>query len=247
MIEPHPDIETPESSTEIWRYMTLDKLLHLLASSSLWLSRCDFFEDGWEGRYSDATYDTFKNTLIGSEDRIERLWQWHQDANCGMRNCLYVNCWHINQEESAALWQIYSNYGKCVAVKTTVHKLRDALAGTDVPVFAGRVKYCDYATEPMPMGNLFTPFLRKRRSFTFEQELRLLHWQPELLSPDRGQPAADLPKGVAVPVDVASLILEVYLTPKADGYMHEAITALFAKFGFGEVKIHQSNLFSEPL
>ncbi len=151
MLESHPDIETPESSTSIWRYMTIDKFLHLLTSSSLWFSRCDYFEDGWEGRYSDATYQTFLKSFIGPEDKIREMWTWHQDRNHEIRNCLFINCWHISEEESAALWQIYSTYGKSVAIKSTIHRLRDAVADVDMSIHAGasniwtmRMKPCQW-------------------------------------------------------------------------------------------------------
>jgi hypothetical protein len=247
MLELHPDIETPESSTSIWRYMAIDKFLHLLASSSLWFSRCDCFEDGWEGRYSDATYENFLKSFKGPEDKIRDLWNWHQDRNHEVRNCLYINCWHINEEESAALWQIHSTYGKSVAIRTTIHRLRDAVADTDMAIHGGRVKYADYATEAMPMHNLFTPFLRKRRSFSFENELRLLYWNSDLMSPGNGTADTEFPAGAAVPVKLDPLIETVYISPQADGYMRDALTALLEKFELSRDKIVQSDLFAAPV
>ena len=225
--------------------MAIDKFLHLISSSSLWFSRCDYFEDGWEGHYSDATYDTFSKSSKRPEAETQNSWGWIQNLNHVCRNYLHINCWHINEDESAALWQIHSTSGKSVAIKTSVGRLRDAIADTDMSIYGGRVRYLDYAKEVMPMENIFTPYLRKRRSFFFENELRLIYWNSALMPSGENMAETDLPAGVAVPVKLDSLIETVYISPQADRYLHDALTVLLEKFGLS-AKIVQSNLFAAP-
>lgn len=227
--------------------MPIDKFLHLLTSSSLWFSRCDFFEDGWEGRYSDATFATFLRSFKGPEEKIRDFWDWHQRQNQEIQNCLYINCWHINEEESAALWQIYSTFGKSVAVKTTMHRLRDAVADNNLSIQCGRVKYLNYANETMPMENLFTPFMRKRRSFAFENELRMLFWDTDLMANARDNPDTKIPPGKRVPIKLEPLIETIYISPHAQSFLRETIETLVEKFDLKRTKIVQSNLFAAPM
>ncbi len=70
----------------------------------------------------------------------------------------------------------------------------------------GRVKYSDYATDAMPMHNLFTPFMRNRRSFAFENELRLLYWNSDLMSPDTDTTDEFPPGGIGDPAAIPALI-----------------------------------------
>ncbi|QDV24376.1 hypothetical protein [Aureliella helgolandensis] len=247
MLESHPHIESPESFTSIWRYMTIDKFLHLLTSSSLWFSRCDYFEDGWEGRYSKATFQTFLKSFKGPEEKIHDLWTSYQNRINELRNCLYISCWHISEEESAALWQIHSAYGKSVAIKSTLHRLRDAVADVDPPIYYGRVKYLDYDTETMPMQNLFTPFMRKRRCFVFENELRMLHWNPELMDLGNDSSETEFPSGSSISVKLEPLIETLYVSPHADSYMRDTIALLIDRFGLSKLEVVQSNLFAAPM
>ncbi len=248
MLEAHPDIETPESLTSIWRYMSIDKLLSLLTSSSLWFSSCDYFEDGWEGHFSPPTYETFLKSFKGLDDKIQALWKSQKDRNQEVRNCLYINCWHINEEESAALWQIYSCYGKSVAIKTTIHRLRDALEETELSIQGGRVRYADYTTEPMPvLHNLFLPFLRKRRSFSFENEFRLIYWNSSQMLNGNASKSTCFPSGLSVPIKLDPLIEKVYLSPRADSYILDALVGLLQRLGLSRVKVIQSELFNGPV
>ena len=40
------------------------------------------------------------------------------------KNNTFVSCWHINGNESDAMWKIYSNK-KGIAIKTTIDKLKN--------------------------------------------------------------------------------------------------------------------------
>jgi len=245
MLESHPHLETPESSTSIWRYMAIDKFLHLLGTSTLWFTRCDRFEDGWEGHYSDATVDAFKASLKGDDDKIDEAWARFRNMNRGIKQCLYLNCWHINEEESAALWQIYSKDSKSIAIKSTVHRLRDALRDTELSIYGARVKYLDYANEPMPWHNLFTPFVRKRRSFAFENELRLLHWEPGRM-PWYETAVTDDILGMPVPVNLDVLVESVFLSPQTESFFRDAVQSLLKRFELSHAKLEISNLFRAP-
>lgn len=248
MIVPHQDVETPESATPIWRYMSVEKLLSLLTTSALWFSRCDRFEDGWEGHYSPASFETFKKSYKAPADKLKELWDLSfADMNRRMRMSMYVNCWHINDEDSAAFWQIHSGLNKCVAIKTTMHHLRNAFNNVPIDIYAGKVHYIDFETTAMSTNNLMTPFLRKRRSFSFETELRLLYWNTssyEALSLNLAD--VELPEGIKIQVDLPTLIQSVFISPNAEPHLKSSIEVLLSKCGLGAVKPSISNLFDKP-
>src|SRR5579885_861214 len=102
----HRDFPTPPDDTMIWRYMSMSKFLSLLISRSLYLTQCDRLEDPFEG------------TLPRNSTPDER-----RDA-AKMRHMMYVNCWYMNEHESAAMWKLYSAAGDGIAVQSTIGRLK---------------------------------------------------------------------------------------------------------------------------
>ena len=104
-------------------------------------------------------------------------------------NFVAVNCWHINEFESAAMWQLYSNFNGGIAIQSTFKRLRESFLGNKkkprfpegevVPVSIGMVDYIDYAKDRNNSGNIMSVCLTKRKSYEHEHELRaitLLPW-----------------------------------------------------------------------
>lgn len=48
-----------------------------------------------------------------------------------MRESVFINCWHRNQDDSAAMWALYGKSGCAVALTSTVGQLADTLRGVD--------------------------------------------------------------------------------------------------------------------
>lgn len=92
----------------------------------------------------------------------------------------FINCWSLGEYESAALWRMYVPPEGGVAIRSTFRRLikcllpseEDKDPGMGNTVFMGRVHYIDYERDLIPEGNSFWPFVHKRRSFEFEQEVR---------------------------------------------------------------------------
>ncbi len=94
---------------------------------------------------------------------------------------LYVSCWHMNDDESAAMWDVYLGGRDGVALQTTVGALRDELdhgSGQETPVFLGAVNYLDYARQTWGPYRPFNAVMHKRRSFAHERELRAVVVRP---------------------------------------------------------------------
>jgi hypothetical protein len=151
------------------------------------------------------------------------------------------------------MWQLYASEG--IAIRSTFGRLTHALPigapgdGTH-PIHVGSVRYLNYETELMPVGNTFWPFVHKRQSFSHEREVRgIIHAVGssmikydhfEMLEP--GVPAG----GFLVPVNLDNLIEAVHVAPSSPAWVKMAIEAVVRRFGL-EVPVIQSSLDAAPL
>jgi len=222
MYSEHPQITTPPDDTVIWRYMSIEKYVSLLHTASLFMCRVDKFEDPWEGTYP-----------VG----YEYLALGHPGALEARRGFLFVNCWHANQYESAAMWDLYASRQAGVAIRTTVGILKQSIRCA-ANVFLGAVRYADYSM-PIPNldGNTMLPALLKRHSFAHEHEIRLITlnfddstWH----STDESIPHL----GFAVPgrqfmsceVDLSVLLRDVMFSPSMPDWLFDALRDLSGRY-----------------
>lgn len=120
-----------------------------------------------------------------------------------------VNCWHINEHESEAMWQLYTAAGQGIAIESTKARLEGALKGDGIHV--DRVRYMDFDFDEIEKGHTHYGLFLKRKSFAHEQELRAT-----ILLPTPGM-------GTAVPCDLNALITQIHIFPKAPPYYAEAV------------------------
>jgi len=150
MYKEHRAFETPPDTCTIWKYMSFAKFVWLLARESLYFSRLDQYDDWWEG-------------LLRRDRNVE--------GKKYIRYNKYINCWHMNDSESDAMWKLYGNpAGETVAIQTNVGRLTKSLEKCPIDVYIGRIKYEE---KNIPEGNLYIPVLYKRKAFQHENELRL--------------------------------------------------------------------------
>src|SRR5690606_27801928 len=81
--------------------------------------------------------------------------------------------------------------------------------GQDPEVQIGQVKYVDYENQFIPEGNLYYPFLYKRKSFEHEREIRLLVRDNTTLIGEE----PEFEHGCFKKVDLKQLINSIYLSP----------------------------------
>ena len=111
MLTTNPEIQVPPDETVIWRYMDMNRLLSLLRTSRLHLSRLDHLGDPWEGTWPQPVLDAYRSRATIS--KVEFLLDTDQ-----LQKKTFVNCWHISPHESAALWALYSKESG-LAIKST--------------------------------------------------------------------------------------------------------------------------------
>lgn len=139
-----------DPNVAIWRYMDFTKFVSMLESKTLYFSRADLLGDPFEGSCSRDNEqlrpevlkhfykDFYKNIpaeiLADIRAKQSNFKQW-------FRYWVFVNCWHMNATESAAMWKLYAKSNEAVAVKSSFSRLSNAL---DDKVIVGMVEYIDF-------------------------------------------------------------------------------------------------------
>src|SRR6266571_5075287 len=157
MREKHPVFETVERDAPIWRYFDFPKFISFLDQRALWFSRANLLGDPLEGSFT-RTRAAEREALLRNppEGRtradLERVFRLNESLFAQMPRCTYINCWHLGDHESMALWHGYGGGKYGVAVRSTFGLLDDLLPkevphGLPPQVLIGRVRYIDLASE----------------------------------------------------------------------------------------------------
>lgn len=243
------DPNLPEDTETLWRYIDFTQFVSILEGNQLWFSAADNFTDKWEGGLTKRQVERISKNIPSfidkSVDSVRQLY----DA---LRATTYISCWHYRKGETAAMWELYNDRGKEVAIKTTVGGLRKAVRWTD-DMKMGCVEYKDYDSG----GNLFpvtrnSPFFHKRLSFEHEHEFRIV--KSEFNLPERAAVEDGLKEIVAekggvgrgVPVDRGDLIDEVVVSPVAGGWMRGLIEDVLETYEMDGVAVSDSKLGGDP-
>ena len=148
------------------------------------------------------------------------------------------------------MWRLYAQSNEAVAVRSTYKRLRDCLPYDEKShpcVYIGEVQYIDYEHQPIPEGNLFWPFLHKRRSFQHERELRGVVLDSGGLADSRpGLPGRPELPGLPIDVDLNVLIESVYVAPTSPGWFRELVGRVLKRYGLPH-EPRQSALDAAPL
>lgn len=222
---------TENSDTVIWKYLDLSKFLDLLLSRKLFMSRSDKFEDQYEGTFSEPTYEEIKKLAINNPDFIN-YYKTHREK-------IAISSWHINEYESFAMWQIFTQNSEGLAIQSTLGRLQNALhPETTFKQYIGEVNYIDYKKEYIPFDDNFFPFLFKRKSFQYEREVRVIT--------DVTDHNIKLNDGLKINVDINQLIEKIYIHPKSENWYKNLVIELVKQLGF-DFTIEKSDLESDIL
>jgi hypothetical protein len=228
----NPNIKLPEDpETIVWKYLDLSKFLDLLLSKKLFMSRSDKFEDQYEGTFSEPTFEEIRKLSIDNPDFLN-YYKTHREK-------VAISSWHINEYESFAMWQIFTQNSEGLAIQSTIGRLQKALQPEEhFQQYIGEVNYIDYKKEYIPFDDLFFPFLYKRKSFQYEREVRIIS--------DVTQNNLKLNDGLKINVDVDLLIEKIYIHPKSENWYKNLVIQLVKKLGF-DITIEKSDLESDIL
>ena len=227
-----PNIKLPQDpDTIIWKYLDLSKFLDLLLSQKLFMSRSDKFEDQYEGTFSEPTFEEIKKLSIDNPDFLN-FYKTHREK-------VAISSWHINEYESFAMWQIFTQNSEGLAIQSTVKRLQDALIPEkNYKQYIGEVNYIDYKKEYIPFDDMFFPFLFKRKSFQYEREVRIIT--------DVADSNIKLNDGLKINVNISQLIEKIYIHPKSENWYKKLVIQLVTQLGF-DFEIEKSDLESDIL
>lgn len=233
----HPCFLQPsDAHVLVWRYMDFTKFVSLLESSSLFFCRADLFDDPFEGSIPKGNV-IHRQDIYGQipENQREKAIAQLVGYRKRVRSYTYINCWHMNEHESAAMWKLYSSSNEAIAISS---KYSSLIAALDSEVYVGRVHYIDYETAVVPEDNTYSPFMFKRMSFSHEHEIRAVI--------QKSDKSSSLPVGITKAVDLDSLIQNVYVAPSAPGWYSQLVQEVISRYGL-KLDVIQSSLSTEPV
>lgn len=256
MYKEHPAFEKPQNeNVKIWRYMDFAKFVSLLDKSALFFTIADELGDPFEGSYprqnvqQRATlHKKWLNTLptqfkdiFGQRPRA--IGEFYKS----LRRCIFINSWHESEHESDAMWELYLKRCKGIVIQSTFSHLRDCFGNETPDIYIGKVRYIDYLKDVISEENFFNPFLRKRRGFEHDIEVRAIvfaYGKIENGMPNLPPPA--FPTGMPVLVDLDKLIDIIYLAPTSPTWFHELVKSVTSKYGLNK-EVLPSSLDNKPV
>ena len=220
-----------DPNTIVWKYLDLSKFVDLLLYRKLFMSRSDKFEDQYEGTFSEPTFEEIRKLSLDNPTFLD-YYKTH-------RKNVVISSWHINEYESYAMWQIFTQKSEGLAIRSTLGRLQEALDfDKDYTQHIGEVNYIDYKKEYIPFDNTFFPFLFKRKSFQYEREIRIIS--------DLTANNLTIDNGLKIDIDIKKLIEKIYIHPKSENWYKNLVIELVKRLGF-DFEIEKSDLESEIL
>lgn len=227
------DLKTIGDEQKLWRYTDLAKFVDLIQRRSLFFSSLKLFEktDPWEGLLPPA------NVRPRRPDEQPKEW-FPLNISKKFRHTFFVNCWHMNDDESDSQWKIYGESVQSLAIVSSFGRLKKSLK-EETEVFGSSITYYDRQST-IPVSNVFFPVTYKRKAFEHEREFRLIIWDRV----DRESNA--YPDHVFLKVDISQLIEKIIVSPRAEFWLVSLIETFLKNQNF-EIPIIQSDLLKLPV
>ena len=262
----------PTLETKIWRYMDFTKFVSLLSKSALYFTRMDLLDDAFEGslpkdfrsqssvktksflkKIYPEDYDEHFKKLRNAEKTIDHL---SSKLHKATRKLVFINSWHMNEDESAAMWRLYLKSTEGVAFQSTFQRIRDSFIQKGDVSF-GMIKYVDNYNKEDAKDfsdiNFYLrsfPYMFKRKCFEYEKELRAIILAAPVTEQAKEQffskfGIKGMPEGLLKEVDLHILIEKIYVSPTAGSWFEELVRSVVEKYGFN-IGVTQSSLADKP-
>jgi hypothetical protein len=240
---------------KVWRYLDLAKAIYLFQTGKLVFCRLDSFGDKHEGSITIPMLHNKEKTAkqLGAADISEIL---AVGLRC-VRKIGYASCWHLNNSESEAMWQLYCPNNQGIAIQTTYKKLGACSLKWDKAII-GLVTYLDYQLEKFQMENFLNALMHKRESFKHESEVRVLITRYDLLTKLNPPTLEDLkkrevqfesqPRNIQIDWNLEENIDGIFVNPYAPAWQSEMIQNLIRSIRPSLAdKVKMSNLSGLPV
>ncbi len=265
-MENDPRFVLPENQqVKLWRYMDFTKFIAMLESNALFFSRADLLGDPFEGSLSTSTLDQQealrqwnleRMTETEDEQQTEEIASRSQNMRDSQkmvrernRKWMFINCWHMNEHESAAMWSKYASSDAAIAIQSTYVRLSNNFEPAnsdpgDKP-HIGVVQYIDFQIDPTPGYDLLHIFMFKRKSFQYENELRVIFWNPPIIKNVGIDYNREAPIGLLKKVDLVSLLECVYISPNSPDWYKKLVQDLLKRYSL-PIPVKHSSLAEDP-
>lgn len=225
--------------------MDFTKFVSMLENRGLYFARADHLGDRFEGSVPPRNRENWRELYADRQlpDELkEAIIQTESRENKENLKWMFINCWHMNDVESAAMWAIYAKTAEAICTQTTIKVLQECLGPSQTikDVQYSIVRYKDYTKETMQEGNAFLPFVHKQKFFEYENELRAIIYISE-----KDRPSSP-PDGKWRPVNLERLIQQVRTAPTAPQCFAERIEQVISQYGL-KLNINPSSLDKSPV
>lgn len=255
---PHHVFITPLPDTPVWRYMDLPKFVSFLLTKSLHFARADTLGDPLEGSLTAGTVKILERDV----EELKRLKatinnyspdEWTAIYTGELHNLLrkaYISCWHMGNDESMAMWNIYGHGKQGIALRTKFKQLEEAIPHEyktphdSTRIVIGQITYTEHTCEPKDVGikNVFELFVHKHKGYSHELELRAMFMVLKNIDVTK----ETRPSGYYIPIEISKLQAEVIVSPFADKWFIDVVEAVCKRFGT-ELRVVPSRIPSKPL
>jgi hypothetical protein len=246
------EFEQADENDTVWRYMSLTKFVWLLHSKSLYFARADKLDDPFEGSYplkNISKRNEYFDSLRLDVNIANQLNELQKNISRFVKKCVTwtaVNCWHLSNHESAAMWRLYVKEHDGVAIRSSYGRLKECFKSTSEHIFIGMIKYIDYEKECISRTTVFSPFLHKRKSFEHEREVRAVISNLPIKNGGLAPCLETIDHGVKIELDLSVLVERIYVAPSAPTWIHEVVRSITKSYGYS-FDIKQSGLSKDAV
>jgi hypothetical protein len=142
----------------------------------------------------------------------------------------------MNEEESPAMWKLYTSQNESICVRSTYKRLAALLPPESM---FGCVRYIDYARDRFNTNEVLNYIVHKRKSFEHEREIRAVIYDNNIKF-ERVEA-----KALIVPIDIGNLVEEIFVSPTSQASLSEVVTGLAEKYGL-KAPVRQSQVNDPP-
>lgn len=267
-----------EGNQKLYKYMDLEKFLSLIIRSEICFCNQSGLKniDPYEGAMTKSELlqeAIVKNIMkdIKQSARFKKINIKNGDTHLSIDkdefdkyriyndSIYYIDCWHINENESLAMWKVFSNNKNSIAINTTKEKLINSIINDNKDIYLKEVEYDNLFSDEAEFSNpiktiqlvnnetlhiesgdqfswsVETGLLRKAKYYEYEKELRLYF---------KDKDNAELTKFIKM--DLSNMIDEIIISPNCDEWFLTILNDILKKYDLNiKVKfsdIRQSNV-----
>ena len=227
---------------KIWRYMDFTKFVSMLENGGLFFPNVELLNDYFEGSLSRGN-ERLRKFVYSRKQNKESMTDLIKKIK-DIKKYILVNCWHMSDQESAAMWKLYAQSNEAICIQSTYRSLRKCLKSN---FKIGVVKYIDYNKHWIPEDNIFYPFFYKRESFKHENELRaVIDLSDKNNIKYLNETSLQENQGIWVKINLAYFIRKIYVAPQSQNWFYNLVERISKKYGLDR-EVVKSSIDVKPL